>query len=110
MFSIVKIDVAQQQAAFVARLVDGVERVLRHACVRTEDALLLCEYLDCLKARMPGVSRKRMAAAGQALEMFGQCFGTAEEIQSLRSKSPAAERIFSALDTSWPVLQTAKRA
>lgn len=94
MFSIVKLDVEKQQASFLAMMESGVTRALSHAILRDIDALALCEYLDCITARMPGVSKRRQTEAQAALTRYAQTVASTAELAVLMKRSPAAKKLF----------------
>ena len=93
MFSIVKIDMEKQRTAFLALMESGVTRALSHAVLRDTDALALCEYLDCVASRMPGVSKKRQKEAQSALLKYAQTVASTAELAVLMKRSPAAKRL-----------------
>lgn len=93
MFKIVSSPVvnAADVAAFARQLLTQVNAVLAAPCMTRASALVLCEYIDCVNGRVPGVSRASLKPAKAALVVYLTSCARTDDQQSLSASSPAAK-------------------
>ena len=81
-------------AAFMKALLKRVELNVESARLDGKQALDLCEYLDCIAAKVPGLSKRLSAAAGKRLHDHIQNEISMTQAQALAKRSPAARAFF----------------
>lgn len=93
MFKIVPSTVDQDAALnlFVRQMQGQLAIVLSGPCLTRRSALVLCEYLDCVKGRVPGVSRAHLKLAQAALGVYLTSCASDADRAALAASSPAAK-------------------
>lgn len=93
MFKIVPSTVDQDAALalFARQLQSQLAVVLSGPCLTQRGALVLCEYLDCVKGRVPGVSRTHTRIAQASLELYLTECASETDRAALMASSPAAK-------------------
>lgn len=98
MFTIVSLPPLEPISAdFVKSLLLSVEEALASKIMSKTQAYSLCEYLDCVTARVPGLDKAQMGAASLKLAEHLRSFADAKEQEQLSKRSPAAKALLRVL-------------
>lgn len=104
MFHVVQLPVLQAPGVeFSRELASKVQGILLRAETTFEDAKVLCEYLDCCKAKLTGLNKAFAFSATSVLRNFLEQSANAEERRALARLSPAVR----SMQLSPPVESTA---
>lgn len=82
---------------FVKSLLRSVEDSLSSKVVSKDQAYAMCEYLDCVTARVPGLDKSQMGSVSLKLADYLQSQASAEEQADLGKRSPAAKSLLRVL-------------
>jgi len=101
MFTVISMPApALPSKAFFAQLTDSVERTLSLGRLSIAQAEQLCEYLDCVAAKVPGLDRRLAAPAGSRLHLVLARQLSQQDAGRLAQRSPAAKALYKRVDYS----------
>jgi hypothetical protein len=101
MFTVISMPApALPSKVFFSQLTDSVERALSPGWLSLEQAEQLCEYLDCVAAKVPGLDRRLAAPAGSRLRLLLQRQLSRQDAGRLVQRSPAARALYKVVNYS----------